>query len=481
MPDNFYEELAYKFKNLPNLKPDNAKGKDDSFFKYSIGDNFVHKLNPSRYKFYIEFMKGLENPEVLKNMIYENKLIGLRKEEEKQIINEITSKMNQLYSLPYNLDKNIVKNDELYTKLKKELYEKESNKLKNRIKNIVHTYDIGKIDGTRKRRKEKVAEKNTKNSEKIDEIIDETFGSTVKSTNVSGGGANQQNEIEQQFQQQYQQDFFPELPQEIKIGDNDTKISAINVINQNIKNTEEKIKKAQDKIDNDKIIYKENIQKIKDKFKSDGLLHNYTDRLKFVLETPTSDNSLKASKLQDIVLDIDENEFTSIKNLQLSKEDKLVFIAITFLLRLISLVIIDWSLNSNFIVSFKQAYVLYIVIYCIFLLLIVVMVNMTYNYPIYKLYLDSHNIFTSIASAMYFFYIVPGYTISNSIRLIVHIGIIIILTFTTIIITELDNKKNDSEEVLLYDYTIKKKIRSNLNNFTLILWLFTSLVAMNSN
>lgn len=465
MPDNFYEELAYKFRNLSNLKPDNAKGQNDNFFKYTIGDNFVHKLNPTRYKFYIEFMKGLENPEVLKNIIYENKLIGLRKEEEKQIINEITSKMNQLYSLPYNLNKDIVKNDELYARLKKELYEKESNKLKNRIKNIVHTYDIGKIDGTRKRRKDKVAEKNTTISNKIDEIIDETFGTTVKTTKVSGGDfANDDLQ------------FLQDIPKK----DND-KISAVKVINQNIKNTEEKIKNAQDNIDNEKLIYKENIKKIKEKFKKDGLLHNYTDRLKFVLETPTSDNSLKASKLQDIVLDIEENEFTSIKNLRLSKEDKLVFIAITFLLRLISLVIINWSLNSNFIVSFKQAYVLYIVIYSILLLLIIVIVNMTYNYPIYKLYLDSHNVFTSIASAMYFFYIVPGYTISNSIRLIVHIGIIIILTFTTIIITELDNKKNDTEEVLLYDYTLKKKIRSNLNNFTLILWLFTSLVAMYSN
>ena len=114
---------------------------------------------------------------------------------------------------------------------------------------------------------------------------------------------------------------------------------------------------------------KENLKKIKEKFHNNSLLHNYRDKLKFVLDTPSIDSKIKASKLRDILIEIEEDELTSINNIKISKEDKLVFIGITFLIRLLTLVMIDWALNTNFCVNFTQSYILYLILYSIFLLI----------------------------------------------------------------------------------------------------------------
>lgn len=100
---------------------------------------------------------------------------------------------------------------------------------------------------------------------------------------------------------------------------------------------------------------------------------------------------------------------------------------------------------------------------------------MTYIFPLYKLYNGEHGIFTTIASAMYYFYLIPGNILSNSIRFIIHFSLIIFLTVITIIIK---NNENKDDNILNYDYSERKNIRRALSNFTLILWFFTSVIAM---
>ena len=71
MYKDIFEELAFKFSNLADLKPDNVKTKFD-FLSFALKEETVHNFNPSRYVFYIEFMKGLKDPDLLKNIIAES-------------------------------------------------------------------------------------------------------------------------------------------------------------------------------------------------------------------------------------------------------------------------------------------------------------------------------------------------------------------------------------------------------------------------
>jgi hypothetical protein len=245
------------------------------------------------------------------------------------------------------------------------------------------------------------------------------------------------------------------------------------------------INKKHQEVEEKKIIYADNFEKkglnqakkIKDDFKDDpnNHLHFFKNELQKVLNSDEKDASIKASKLADIIDEIENNEFTSIESLKLSRSDRLVFIGVTFIIRMICLVLIDWALNTNYVVSFTQAYVLYVVLYCIFVMLIIAIVNMTYVYPYHRLYRGNHSLFTAFGSSLYYFYLIPGNFISNSVRFIIHFMLIIFLTLIAVFI-----KANETTEdnILNYDYSERKKIRRVLSNFTILLWFFTSVIAM---
>jgi hypothetical protein len=71
---DIYQELAFKFGYLSDLKPDNMKTKLN-FLDNMLTETFVHDFNPKRYMFYIEFMKALKDPATLKKIIYAELLI----------------------------------------------------------------------------------------------------------------------------------------------------------------------------------------------------------------------------------------------------------------------------------------------------------------------------------------------------------------------------------------------------------------------
>ena len=437
---NFYEELAFKFTDISSLKPDNVKGKIASFD--FVTEENVHNYNPGRYMFYLEFMKGLQDPDVLKNVIYESNLIKVKKEDESKIINEIVAKINQLHSVH---DKNIMKNDQLYQKYRAQKVVNEDNQLTKRLEKVMEAYN----------------DKHDTNTAVIN-ILKNTFNNSnptsgdqnTKGTTGATGGAGAIGS----------KGGAVDTTERVDITEKDNALLEAKQILANLENDNSREKEN----------YLTKIHKLKEKFNNDSLLVNYRDRLKAVLDAPTGDDKLKAQKLQDIIYEIEENEATSINVLQLSKQDILVFIGLTFLIRLISLQIIDWALTSNFVVSFPQAYSLYIGIYCILILLILVIVNLTYNFSIYKLYTDKHGLFTQLAGALYYFYIVPGNTWPAILRIAVHLMLIIFITVVSLFIAY---RQNDDNE-LNYDYSEKKRIRRALSNTTIVIWIFSSIVAL---
>lgn len=91
------------------------------------------------------------------------------------------------------------------------------------------------------------------------------------------------------------------------------------------------------------------------------------------------------------------------------------------------------------------------------------------------LYTGNHGIFTSMASSFYYFYLIPGSESKHLVRLGVHLGFIIFLTMIAILIKGNEEKNNEG---LNYDYAVKRNIKRVINDFTMLLWIFTSIIAM---
>lgn len=423
----FLNELKYKFVNLEELKPSGVYASKGNALNF-INDEFVNNFSKKKYIFYQELNRILKsNPEVFAKIMYEKKLIKNKIEERKDLIKQIVTEYNKIMSVT---DKNALKDENLYEIKLKDIKENEGKVLIKMIKNqLKEYYPEGKTF-------------DAENGTKIENKLKETFGlqnkdETTKS--VQPGG-----------------DPFTEKLEE------------------NIKNDENEIRKIKNEEDYKKVKYNENIDKMRDDYERDRPLQKYTEKLDVVLNN-SSDNMKKTQMLQNVLDDIEENETANA--FKISKEDKLVFIGITFLIRLLSLSLIDWALNTNFVTSFKDIYILYVFLYSVFLLLIVAVVSVSYNQPVAQLYRGESSILSNMASTLYYFYLIPGEELQSARRIIFHLGILYFISIVGIIIQMTGDKDPEKNETR-YDYYYKKKIRETLSSFTLATWILLSILAM---
>ena len=162
-------------------------------------------------------------------------------------------------------------------------------------------------------------------------------------------------------------------------------------------------------------------------------------------------------------------------SLKITMIDRVIFIVTTFILRFITLMIVDWGLNTNIINSFNRAFNIYCIVYIVFFIFIAMIVNVIVYYPIMELFSNSN--ITSIPNLFYYFYV---YT-NGSTRLLLHIFIIIILLFIPYII-DIDkiqlSKIDENTKNISYDYEKKNKIYDAISLFSLIIWILTSIIAI---
>jgi hypothetical protein len=152
--------------------------------------------------------------------------------------------------------------------------------------------------------------------------------------------------------------------------------------------------------------------------------------------------------------------------------DRGVFIGTTMLIRFISLSLIYWSMNANLINNFKTAFIYYCIIYILFFVFIIAIVNVIYYYPILELF--SNISLVSMPNLLYYFYI----HINGPNRLILHILILLTLSLIPFIL-ELDKKNTEQPEInISFDYDKKTSIYNSISNFSLVIWVLTSLVAV---
>ena len=162
------------------------------------------------------------------------------------------------------------------------------------------------------------------------------------------------------------------------------------------------------------------------------------------------------------------------ENLKITMIDRIIFIATTFIIRYITLMIIDWGLSTNLINNFYRAFLYYCFIYLLFFVFIVMLVNVVVHYPLMELYSSMRII--SIPNLFYYFYI---YT-NGYLRLLIHVFLILIILFIPYVIN-IDKinfiRSEEKKTNISYDYDKKKKILDAISIFSFIIWILTSIIA----
>lgn len=162
------------------------------------------------------------------------------------------------------------------------------------------------------------------------------------------------------------------------------------------------------------------------------------------------------------------------EKLEIKVIDRIIFIATTFVIRYITLMIIDWGLSADLINNFYRAFMYYCFIYLLFFIFIIMLVNVVVQYPIIELY-SSMNI-VNIPNLFYYFYI---YT-NGYIRLLIHIFLILVILLIPYIINidKINFIRSQEKNInISYDYDKKKKILDSISLFSLIIWILTSIIA----
>ena len=142
--------------------------------------------------------------------------------------------------------------------------------------------------------------------------------------------------------------------------------------------------------------------------------------------------------------------------------DRAVFIALTFIIRGISIFIAEWAIFSGYVLTYSGAFNMYFGIYlCVFALLIII-TNARKDDMIFKMMLFYINTDSEDGRGL--------------MRVIVHLACIMFIIPIPYILKEY---RNADTKAKILTFTEKSKILSALDSFSLYVWVLTSIVALN--
>jgi hypothetical protein len=180
-------------------------------------------------------------------------------------------------------------------------------------------------------------------------------------------------------------------------------------------------------------------------------------------------------KIKNKLISFENNPNNPYVHIPISFEDRFVFIFTTFLIRYVSLILIQWSIDINIIKSFEEGFIYYAVLYIAIFWFFVLFINIDNTFKVD--YMNIGNALNSIRSLFYYFYMgTNGIT-----RLLVHSCIICVLIVVPVIlnIKKYNNYKDEDEgkKEKLISYDERKKLNKSLSLFTIYLWILTSIIA----
>ena len=142
-----------------------------------------------------------------------------------------------------------------------------------------------------------------------------------------------------------------------------------------------------------------------------------------------------------------------------STTDRIVFIAVTYAFRGISLYLIEWSLHNRMITSFDRAFWYYFFLYVSLFVLLAMAVNVETTSPTLRMLFYYIN--TDIAG---------GY-----VRIYVHLFAQLLLVLIPFILRE---NSGDTGATAFLSFQERQTIMSVLSRFTLLMWILTSAIAL---
>lgn len=157
---------------------------------------------------------------------------------------------------------------------------------------------------------------------------------------------------------------------------------------------------------------------------------------------------------------------------EINMTDRGIFIGVTLAIRMIALSLIYWALNSNLVNNFQTAFIYYCIIYMIFFLFVIALVNVVFYYPVTELFTNLS--LATLPNLLYYFYVhFNGYN-----RLILHILILSILMLIPFVLS-LDKKFTEQYNAnISFDYKKKSEIYNSISNFSFVIWILTSVIAL---
>jgi hypothetical protein len=393
---------------------------EENFNIKSIGDYLfedidIKKMSPSRFTYYKDLLDIYnKNPKILYNVLRKYYRFDELKSKEKKLLNNIN--FNQESYL--KADKGV--------KVAKEILDEHLRKIKK--------------DENDKRKKEAYTEDDTEDDkvkaegdEEAKKLAEETLKSLITDNNShkTGGG--------------------------IDIHDRNESI-----LRDELKNNFDLFN-----IDNlSEPIIKQNV-----KYKTINKIKDFDEKIDLYNNDLIDDDTIKRE------LNIFDNDPKNpMKELEITFDDRLVFILTTFFIRYLSVILIQWCIDINFIKNFHEGFLYYAIIYLAILWFIILFVNI--DNTIQVDYMNFDNPMNSIRSLFYYLYMgTNGIT-----RLIIHSILIIILIFIPIILNikskeEEEQDDDDENNVKILNFEERKKLIKTLSLFTIFIWILTSIIA----
>lgn len=187
-----------------------------------------------------------------------------------------------------------------------------------------------------------------------------------------------------------------------------------------------------------------------------GYLGEYLTQKLDLLQNPSEN-----LKNKEIAIEQLENDPVYDPNsMEISTTDRIIFVSTTYILRGLTLFLIDWAINSYLIDSFAKAFYMYLIIYTLLFMIIVLLANV-----------NSESVFSKNFQLLFYYVNVEN---NGWGRILIHILIQILLLPIMIVVNQNLNPNMSS----ILDFDTKRKIYSIISNLTLFFWTLTSVICL---
>jgi uncharacterized protein (UPF0333 family) len=159
--------------------------------------------------------------------------------------------------------------------------------------------------------------------------------------------------------------------------------------------------------------------------------------------------------IQKKLRDFEQDPIFGLDVEKITPTDRAVFIALTYILRSISLFLLNWGINSNAVTNFEKAFLLYFTCYITLFIIIVLLVNVGKDTIFFRLlfyYIDAHH---------------NGWG-----RVILHI------LFQLALMPVIWMLKTNNNSLEITDFKTGQRIYNVMSIYTFFIWIFSSIIAL---